>query len=256
MICSRQMLLRVFLSILYLLIWSSSPANADGRVSGNQFLSKDLSHLAQDSSANPISLWLEQGQQIWSKDCQACHTDLQPIRGAVVEYPKWKNNRLMNLEDQILQCFTRKNLPNLGLESQEVIAIATFLSDSAKGLKILVKPPLNPPEQAAWQEALNHGANLYVLRQGRVNLSCTQCHDLNIGKNLRSDIISPAYVTGFPIYRQSWQTMGTMDRRLRACYSGVQAKVPASSHPDLRALELFLKKRSEGMAWEGPSMRR
>ena len=103
---------------------------------------------------------------------------------------------------------------------------------------------------------MNLGASIYVRRQGRLNLSCTQCHDQNIGKNLRSDVISPAYLTGFPIYRQSWQTVGSLDRRLRACYSGVQASVPSPRSADLRALELFLKKRSEGMLWDGPSLRR
>jgi len=103
---------------------------------------------------------------------------------------------------------------------------------------------------------MNLGAQIYTQRQGRLNLSCTQCHDQRIGKNLRSEIISPAYVTGFPIYRQSWQAIGSVDRRLRACYSGVQATVPASASSELRALELFLKKRSEGMLWEGPSLRR
>jgi sulfur-oxidizing protein SoxA len=68
--------------------------------------------------------------------------------------------------------------------------------------------------------------------------------------------VSPAFLTGFPIYRFSWQTMGNLDRRLRACYSGVQASVPTSGNPELRALELFLKKRSEGMLWDGPSLRR
>ena len=142
------------------------------------------------------------------------------------------------------------------MENQDVIAVSAYLSEQAKGLKVQIQAPNNSFEKEQWQKELNHGAALYLLRQGRVNLSCTQCHDLNIGKNLRSDVISPAYITGFPIYRQTWQTMGTIDRRLRACYSGIQATIPPSGHRDLRALELFLKNRSEGLIWEGPSIRR
>ena len=123
-------------------------------------------------------------------------------------------------------------------------------------MSIHVDEPTNKKENQLWQEQMSQGAAIYTRRQGRLNLSCTQCHDQNIGKNLRSDIVSPAYVTGFPIYRQSWQTVGSIDRRLRACYSGVQATVPSTQSSELRALELFLKKRSEGMLWDGPSIRR
>jgi sulfur-oxidizing protein SoxA len=245
---------RVFL-LLFLLICHQN-AHTETRLSGNQFLSIELLNLSKDLTMNPIALWLDQGSQIWQKDCQGCHKDLTQVRQSVLELPRWKNHQLINLEDQIIQCFAKKQIVGLTTESQEVIAVSTFLSDSAKGLKIKVQPPLDVSERTLWQEELNHGAQIYIQRQGRVNLSCTQCHDLNIGKNLRSDVISPAYLTGFPIYRQSWQTMGTMDRRLRACYSGVQAAIPPTGHRDLRALELFLKNRSEGLLWEGPSIRR
>lgn len=229
---------------------------AETRLSGNQFLSNELLTLSKDLSINPIALWLDQGSQIWQKDCQSCHKNSAEVRQSVVEFPRLKNHRIINLEDQIIQCFAKKQIVGLTNESQEVISMSTFLSDSAKGLKIQVQVPKDFADKNLWQGELNHGAQIYTQRQGRVNLSCTQCHDLNIGKNLRSDIISPAYLTGFPIYRQSWQTMGSMDRRLRACYSGVQAAIPPTGHRDLRALELFLKNRSEGLVWEGPSIRR
>jgi sulfur-oxidizing protein SoxA len=141
-------------------------------------------------------------------------------------------------------------------DAPEVLTMSVLLSDTAKGMSIQVREPLDPLIKKYWQEQINLAGQIYVRRQGRLNLSCTQCHDQQIGKNLRSDIVSPAFLTGFPIYRFSWQTMGNMDRRLRACYSGVQASVPASGSPELRAIELFLKKRTDGMLWDGPSLRR
>lgn len=244
----------VLITLMCLLM--NSHIQAETRVSGNQFLSPELLNLSKDLSINPIALWLDQGAQLWQKDCQSCHQDVKEVRQSVVEFPRWQKNQLINLEDQIIQCFTKKKISGLTSESQDVIALSTFLSDSAKGLKVQLQHPAKAAEKKLWQEELNHGAQIYLQRQGRVNLSCTQCHDLNIGKNLRSDVISPAFLTGFPIYRQSWQTMGSIDRRLRACYSGVQAAIPPTGHRDLRALELFLKNRSEGLAWDGPSIRR
>ena len=126
----------------------------------------------------------------------------------------------------------------------------------AKGLKVQVIQPSETFAKQEWQAFLDRGANLYTTRIGRMNLSCTQCHDGKVGIALRAELISPGFLTGFPIYRQSWQTLGSTDRRLRACYSGVQARIPTPAHTDLRSLELFLKIRSEGMTWEGPSIRR
>jgi sulfur-oxidizing protein SoxA len=91
---------------------------------------------------------------------------------------------------------------------------------------------------------------------GRLNLACVHCHDDKVGANLRSEVISPGHPTGFPIYRLNWQNMGSIDRRLRACYSGVQANLPAPGSINLRQLELFMKVRANGMALDGPSIRR
>ena len=89
-----------------------------------------------------------------------------------------------------------------------------------------------------------------------MNLACVHCHDQNVGKLMRADVISLGNPTGFPILRMSWQKMGAVDRRLRACYSGVQAVIPPTGDAALRDLELYLKARVNGMALDGPSIRR
>ena len=231
------------------------------RLSGNTFLPPELMSLGKDEAANPLSLWNDQGHAIWEAKCQECHGKISSLATTVVQFPKWISNstsqgRLLNLEDQIGVCLSRTSTQKWSNESNEVLALSTALSDTAKGQKIRIEGPKAKSEHEAWQEQMNLAAKIYVTRQGRLNLACTQCHDQKIGIQLRSDVISPAFVTVFPIYRQSWQTAGSIDRRLRACYSGVQALVPPSGSPELRALELFLKKRSEGMPWDGPSIRR
>jgi L-cysteine S-thiosulfotransferase len=60
----------------------------------------------------------------------------------------------------------------------------------------------------------------------------------------------------FCCVRMSWQRLGSVERRLRACYSGVQAVLRAPGHADLRDLELYLKVRANGSLMEGPSIRR
>lgn len=231
------------------------------QVSGNQFLSPALQNIQNDASVNPVSLWLEQGRRLWGtasdkSACFQCHGEVQTLKAAASEHPRWSSrlNRLVNLEDQIVTCSERTNRPLRGLENPEVLALSALLHNNSQGIPFKVSAPTGQTQQ--WQAELNAGAQLYTARQGAMNLACTHCHDLNIGKQMRADVISPGHPTGFPIFKMSWQSMGSIDRRLRACFSGVQAEIPASGSIELRRLELFLKSRAQGLPIDGPSLRR
>jgi sulfur-oxidizing protein SoxA len=235
--------------------------NQASHLSGNAFLSADLLAMQKDASSNPVQLWLEQGRKLWGTaqqdaTCFECHGDVQNMKGVAAHYPKWSRpkQQLLNLEDQILACTQRSAKPMKGLEDPDVLALSALLHQGSLGQPFQVT--VAPTDTVQWQAALNKGADQFTMRMGRLNLSCTQCHDLNIGKHMRADVISPAHPTGFPIFKMSWQSMGSIDRRLRACYSGVQAEIPAPGSQELRQLELFLKMRAQGMPIDGPSLRR
>lgn len=255
--------------LLPLLLWplataaqSISPSMPSAhQLSGNAFLSPSLKNMQSDASLNPVSLWLDQGRSLWGgvadpNSCFQCHGAPQTLKSAATQHPKWspRLNRLVNLEDQIIACSARTPRPFSGLENPEVLALSALLHSSSQGLPFQVSAPIQ--HAAQWQAELSAGAQLFTTRMGRMNLACTHCHDVNIGKQMRADVISPAHPTGFPIFKMSWQSMGSIDRRLRACFSGVQAEVPAPGSIELRRLELFLKSRSQGLPIDGPSLRR
>jgi sulfur-oxidizing protein SoxA len=234
-------------------------------LSGNVFLSPALKAMQNDANANPISLWLDQGRALWGNAnskaaCFQCHGDIEHNKHLASQFPKWSSplQKLINLEDQILICGERTPQPFKGMESAEVLSLSALLHQAAQGrpFQMTAPAPWPPTESAAWQAQLNAGAALFTTRMGRMNLACTHCHDQRIGKQMRADVISPGHPTGFPIFKMSWQGMGSIDRRLRACFSGVQADVPKPGSAELRQLELFLKMRSQGMPLEGPSLRR
>lgn len=229
--------------------------------SGNAFLSSDLQAMQNDATRNPTQLWLEQGRKLWgntakSGTCFECHGEVQSMKGVATHFPKWSRSKqlLINLEDQILTCTQRSGHALMGLENPDVLALSALLHDASQGLPFRMSAP--PGDEVPWQNALNKGAEQFTTRAGRMNLACTHCHDLNIGKQMRADVISPAHPTGFPIFKMSWQSIGSIDRRLRACYSGVQAEVPPPGSQALRELELFLKVRAQGLPVDGPSLRR
>jgi sulfur-oxidizing protein SoxA len=235
--------------------------NAQTRQSGLLFLTPQLQAMQRDPDTNPISLWRDQGQALWSAQCTGCHPKTEAMKDVATHYPKLVAindvHQLRNLEDQINVCRQRTEHPAKSLEDADTLSLSTWLHTQAQGQPVDVQPPTNAPEaRVAWQAALTQGTQRYATRLGRMNLACVHCHDGKVGAQLRAEVVSPAHPTGFPIYRLNWQTLGSIDRRLRACYSGVQAQIPAPGSAELRQLELYLKVRANGMPMDGPSIRR
>ena len=248
---------------------------ADPRTSGHVYLSPQLQALQDDPQRNPVALWQERGQGLWQAQCTSCHGAMDSVKRSVASFPRLcaDGKSLVNLEDQILRCQQRGAIPAStpaqttapssatgagALESDSILSLSAALHQAAKGERIQVAPSstASPEHAAQWQARLSSGERLYQTRIGHMNLACMHCHDGKVGAQMRADTISQAHPTGFPIYRMAWQTLGSLDRRLRACYSGVQTPIPSAGSADLRDLELFLKVRANGMVLDGPSIRR
>jgi L-cysteine S-thiosulfotransferase len=233
---------------------------AEPRTSGNVYLSPQLQALQNDNDKNPVALWNDRGQSLWQAQCQSCHGNMEKLKSSAASFPRLSadGKTLHNLEDQIARCQQRgaalTSAATAANDNDEVLALSAALHQAAKGQPINVAAPA--AQQALWQARLASGQQLYQTRMGRINLACMHCHDQKVGAQMRADTISQGHPTGFPIYRMSWQTLGSTERRLRACYSGVQAPLPAPGSSDLRDLELFMKVRANGMALDGPSIRR
>jgi sulfur-oxidizing protein SoxA len=92
-------------------------------------------------------------------------------------------------------------------------------------------------------------------RQGQLNLSCGQCHDNNRGNHLAGNVVPQAHPTGYPIYRLEWQSLGSLQRRLRNCMIGLRAEPYAYGAPEYVDMELYLMWRARGMKMETPGVR-
>ena len=226
-----------------------------------QPIASGLAQLQSIQAMSPISLWIDEGKRRWEKDCIACHTLEKVVRSAPT-FPKLDSaQKLINLEDQIAVCRqrvdktlrpTRSSFSN---EDNPTLELSTFLHDAARQLPIHITPPSNSNHVAGWTKHLAEGESLFKTRIGNMNLSCQQCHIGKVGTSMRAQRINAGHPTGFPAYRVSWQGLGSVERRIRACYSGVQAQIPAQQDIRLRQLELHLKMRAQGMPLEGPSIR-
>lgn len=233
---------------------SSVSTSAPTRTSATPAASS-AAQLQASQDMSPVSFWVEQGRQMWTRDCVSCHA-LPQVVEQVPRFPRQgAQHRLVNLEDQITQCRQRVNpIDRSGLSNEDniTLGLSAYLHDAARHRPIQMTAPSDAVEAAVWQRQLSAGERLYNTRMGHMNLSCRQCHDEQVGASMRAQRITSAYPVGFPMYRISWQGMGSIDRRIRACLSGVQAQVPAANDQRLRQLELYLKFRAQGMKLEGP----
>jgi len=235
-------------------------AQSESRRSGFDFMRSATQAMQRDDSQNPGMLWVRQGEQLWNqsagsqnKSCASCHgTANTSMKGIAIRYPVFDERlkRPINLAQKINQCreHYQHTTPWL-LDSQSLLALETYITFQARGL------PIAPTRDIRLQPHLDRGKELYEQRLGQLNLSCAQCHDQNAGRQLGGNPIPQAHPTGYPIYRLEWQTVGSLQRRLRNCMTGVRAQPYALGAQELVELELYLAERARGMTLETPAVR-
>lgn len=233
------------------------PLHADQPISGYHFLNEETQALQNDAFANPGYLWVSAGAEAYGDvqgegSCVSCHGK-QGMRGVATRYPRVDEGAgtLLNIEGRINLCRTKhQQLPELAYESDELLALSSFVSEQSRGMRTQVQIDGNA---APWFAA---GQDYYFARRGQFNLACNQCHDQSWGSMLRGDQISQGQPNGFPAYRLEWQSFGSLHRRLQNCDSGVRAEPQPLGSSAYLGLELYLVWRSNGLALESPGVRR
>ena len=233
----------------------------DEVLSGWLFRTPETRALEEDSFANPASLYVERGQEIWNtvdgaagKSCASCHGDAsKTMAGVGAAYPKWDSEakRPINIELQINKC--REN--NMKAEpykfdAADQKALTTFIKHQSLGTPMHID--LSEGDMKSWWEK---GKDLYYTRTGQLNLSCASCHEENNGKYIRADHLSQGNVNGFPTYRLKQANMVSLHNRFRGCIRDTRASYPAAFSDDLMALEVYVTWRGTGLSVETPAVR-
>ncbi len=229
--------------------------------SGLEYQGEDVRRLQQDDFANPAMLWVARGETAWQakrgvagKSCADCHGDAaRSMRGMAARLPAWdmRLRRVSTLEARINACVVQEQrAPEFAPEADDLVGLLAFVALQSRGL------PLKVGATGLAAPVLERGRELFMTRFGQMNLACTHCHDRKVGQILLMEKISQGQPTGWPAYRFEWQSAGTLERRLRACFLGVRAEMPAYRSEDLTALQLFLAWRAQGLALEAPGVRR
>lgn len=246
-----------------LLAWAGiqAPAGAaaDGRRSGFEDMGRAVQAMQRDDTQNPAMLWVKEGELLWSaragkqdKSCADCHGGAEKsMKGIAASYPALDPvlRKPLSLGQRINTCRTRhQQAPAWLPESDSLLQMESYIGMQSRGMPVVQKDQ----ELSGQRE---RGERLYQQRIGQLNLSCAQCHDGRAGMRLGGTLIPQAHPTGYPLYRLEWQTVGSLQRRLRNCMTGVRAEPYAYDAPEMLELEIFLKWRAQGMPVETPAVR-
>ena len=137
--------------------------------------------IVQDTTSHPLS----KNYVGNALNCTSCHLDngrhpkAGTFLGTATAYPAWspRENRVITLEDRVLNCFMRScngTRPPLG--SEVSVAVTTYITSLSQGLPMQMNP-LRPVGPGALQQLstkldradIVRGASLYASR-------CAECH--------------------------------------------------------------------------------
>ncbi len=251
--------LSLFLSGIFLALGSSLTYGAPPKQqSSYELMSAENKAMQDDPLLNPAMFWVGDGENLWqqktgsqNKSCSSCHGDAKKsMRGVAAQFPKVIKGKLQTLEGQINQCRVgAQGASPLAYESKDFLALTAFVAFQSKGMPITIN---ETPANASF---LKKGRQTFNERMGQLNLSCAQCHEDRAGLKLGGSLIPQGHPNAYPIYRLEWQTLGSVQRRLRNCMSGVRAQQFEYGSPEMAQLELFLMWRARGLPLESPGVR-
>jgi L-cysteine S-thiosulfotransferase len=231
-----------------------------GRRSGYTFMGPETKAMQDDDTANPGMLGALDGEALWNrkagvvgKACADCHGDARAsMKGVAARYPAYDKplGRPVNLEQRVNLCRARhQEADPLPYEKHDLLALTAFVAEQSRGM------PIAPDPSPELQPFVTKGRDFFMHRQGQLNLGCTNCHDDNWDKHLAGSPVTQALPTGYPIYRLEWQSLGSLQRRLRNCINGMRTQNFDFGAPELVELELYLMSRASGMPMETPAVR-
>jgi len=230
------------------------------RRSGYEQMSPDAQAMQRDDSSNPAMFAVRDGEALWSASpapgkpsCAGCHGDAAAsMKGTAARYPAIDaaTARPIDLAGRIQHCRTeRQGAERWARESAPLLAMTAYLGIQSRGLRVEADAD---PRMTPFRD---QGAALFNRRIGQLDLSCAICHDQTWGRKLGGATIPQGHSNGYPIFRLEWQGVGSLQRRIRNCLTGVRAEPFAYGDAALIDLEIYLKERAAGLEVETPGVR-
>ena len=232
--------------------------NPDAK-SGYYWAIPETQEMQNDDFNNPAMLWVDIGQDEWSKkdgeagkSCASCHGKVESLKGVATEYPKFNAalKKPINMEQRINKCRTdNMKAKEFKWESDPLLGLTALVNMQSRGMPQQVKV------DGVMEPFFKSGEKYFNTRKGMMGMACKNCHEDYPGFNARANTLTQGQINGFPTYRLKWQKVGSTHRRFRGCNSNVRAKKFGYGDDQYVNLEVYLKWRGRGLPIEAPSVR-
>lgn len=173
------------------------------------------------------------------------------------KFPYWDSlkSTVTTLALAINKCRRANGEKTLNYKRGEITRLLSYMAFTSRGNRIKV---VIPKKEKKARDAYEKGKAFYYKRRGQLNFSCATCHVQNAGLRARAETLSAAlgHATGWPVYREKWNELGTLHRRFIGCSNRIRAKSFKPQSEVYRNLEYFLTYISNGLPFNGPSYRK
>ncbi|GKY90226.1 sulfur oxidation c-type cytochrome SoxA [Sinisalibacter aestuarii] len=244
-------------------IRAPAPDHLDGALpeiySGWLYRDASTREMEMDDFENPAMPFVDAGIEAWNavdgsegKSCADCHGAIEEgMAGVRAVMPKVNEaGALWSMEDYINDCrVNRMGAEAYDWDKQPMKNITAAIAAQSRGM------PVNVAIDGAAAPYWEQGREMYYTRYGKLQLSCASCHQENNNNFIRGDHLSQGQINGFPVYRLKQSALVTIHNRFYGCVRDTQAESFAKGGDELRALELYVASRGNGLSVEGPSVR-
>jgi sulfur-oxidizing protein SoxA len=203
----------------------------------------------------PYENSIDDGAALYEKSetLKKCFPD--PTIGGDYPYFDEKKGQVVTLTSAINSCVTAAGEKKWNEKKGDMADLEAFFANATKeaGKKVNIKI-----ESAAAAEAYERGKEYYYSQRGYLKLSCATCHVQGAGLRVRNESLSQllGHTTHFPVYRLKWQGLGTLERRMEGCVKDQGQNPPKTNSKDMKELLYFMAYMSNGMAVDGPDIRK
>lgn len=229
-------------------------------VSGYGSQMPETRDIQDDDDLNPAFLWVDYGAELWempdgkaAKSCAACHGSVEEtMRGVGASYPRFdqSSGKLINLEQRINRCRRdNQQAEEWQWESQELLAMTTLVRLQSRGMPVSVK--VDGPAKPFFES----GRSYFYRRRGQMDMSCADCHEKYVGKNLRADLLTQAQLNGWPVYSMGYTRVVSTHEVFRHCNLMIRAAELDYGADEYVDLELYMNWRGNGLLVETPGVR-
>ncbi len=126
------------------------------------------------------------------------------------------------------------------------VVACPLLAEEAKSGYEFIKPATRAMQDDDFENpgmlSVEHGLELFNEQQDGASKACSDCHGADAQK------MDPKSIARYPVYDENRGGIVTLQKSISLCRNNIDSKPLSTNHPDLIAIETFVRNRAHGEA--------